>query len=128
MPSAPPTLTSPDAPPPPSSFDLHTNRILHIGTRSSALALAQTQLFVALLSDSSSLYLPFQPLIQIHPTTTTGDQNLTTSLSPTSLTSPANPSGRTNSKHPSWREISIVSFTHSKMSPQNYVTDALCKP
>lgn len=85
MPSAPPTLTSPDAPPPPSSFNLHTNRILHIGTRSSALALAQTQLFVALLSDSSSsstfLSNPPQPPIQIHPTTTTGDQNLTTSLS-----------------------------------------------
>lgn len=85
MPSAPPTLTSPDAPPQPSSFDLHTNRILHIGTRSSALALAQTQLFVALLSDSSrpstSLSNSPQPRIQIHPTTTTGDQNLTTSLS-----------------------------------------------
>lgn len=85
MPSAPPTLISPDAPPPPSSSDTHINRTLHIGTRSSALALAQTQLFVSLLSDSSPLptFLsnPSPTPIQIHPATTTGDQNLTISLS-----------------------------------------------
>ncbi len=52
-----------------------TQRTLHIGTRSSALALAQTNLFTTLLST-----LPSAPATSIHPTTTTGDKNQTSSL------------------------------------------------
>jgi len=50
-------------------------RTLHIGTRASALALAQTTLFTTLLYSSS----PHTPYA-IHPTTTTGDQIQTTPL------------------------------------------------
>lgn len=50
-------------------------RTLHIGTRASALALAQTRLFTALLST-----LPSPPRTEIHPTTTAGDHNQTSSL------------------------------------------------
>lgn len=69
--SASPQSTSGPDPYPTSSAP----RTLRIGTRASALALAQTRLFTTLLSASS----PHTPYT-IHPTTTTGDQIQTTPL------------------------------------------------
>lgn len=58
-----------------SSTPAANPRTLHIGTRASALALAQTRLFTDLLST-----LPSPPATEIHPTTTAGDHNQTASL------------------------------------------------
>lgn len=68
--SSPPAPTSASA-----SVSASSPRTLHIGTRASALALAQTSLFTTLLST-----LPSPPRTEIHPTTTAGDHNQTLSL------------------------------------------------
>lgn len=63
------------SPPTANPTSASSPRTLHIGTRASALALAQTRLFTTLLST-----LPSPPLTEIHPTTTAGDHNQTASL------------------------------------------------
>lgn len=60
---------------PPSNPTTPPQRTLHIGTRASALALAQTTFFTTLLASS----FPHIP-VSIHPTTTTGDHIQTLSL------------------------------------------------
>ncbi|MCJ1262541.1 porphobilinogen deaminase [Lobaria immixta] len=74
--SSPPPVADPATPSSASASASAANpRTLHIGTRASALALAQTRLFTTLLS-----ILPSPPATEIHPTTTAGDHNQTSSL------------------------------------------------